>query len=158
VTPRVNAPENEGAVGIGLGSPLAYKSYPVWKAVPMGFRASYNTIINMYVGIRAAIGGQIPFEVSGPIGIYKATTEVAKTGLSETLTFSAFLSLNLFLVNLLPLPALDGGRLIFILLELVRGGRRIAPEKEGAVHAIGMLVLLAVMAVVTFYDYQRYFG
>ena len=68
------------------------------------------------------------------------------------------MSLNLFLVNLLPLPALDGGRLIFILLEWLRGGRRIAPEKEGVVHAIGMMVLLGLMAVVTFYDYIRYFG
>ena len=158
LTPRENAPANEGAVGIGLDLPLAYQSYPVWRAVPMGFQASYNTVRNMFLGIRAAIRGQIPFQVSGPIGIYKTTAEVAKNGLSQTLEFSAFLSLNLFLVNLLPLPALDGGRLIFILLEWVRRGRRIAPEKEGAVHAIGMLVLLGLMAVVTFYDYMRYFG
>jgi regulator of sigma E protease len=82
---------------------------------------------------------------------------VAKTGSSETLTFSAFLSLKLFLVNLLPLPALDGGADLY---PAGAGAWRATyrPEKEGAVHAIGMLVLLAVMAVVTFYDYQRYFG
>lgn len=158
LTPRENAPANEGAVGVGLDLPLEYRSYPVWQAVPMGAEASYNTVRNMFLSIRAAIRGEIAFQVSGPIGIYKTTAQVAETGISPLLEFSAFLSLNLFLVNLLPLPALDGGRLIFILLEVLRGGRRIAPEKEGAVHAMGMLVLLALMAVVTFYDYLRYFG
>ena len=79
-------------------------------------------------------------------------------GQSRLVEFTAFLSLNLFLVNLLPLPALDGGRVIFVLLEWVRGGRKIAPEKEGAVHAIGMLLLIGLMVAITVVDYMRYFG
>jgi regulator of sigma E protease len=55
----------------------------------------------------------------------------------------------------MPLPALDGGRLLFILIELLRGGRRIAPEKEALVHFAGMVVLLALMALITFFDVQR---
>jgi len=86
------------------------------------------------------------------------TAEVAASGLTRLLEFTAFLSVNLFLLNLLPLPALDGGRLVFVFLEWVRGGRRVPPEKEGMVHAIGMAMLLVLMAVVTFYDYLRYFG
>ena len=65
------------------------------------------------------------------------------------------LSLNLALLNLLPLPALDGGRLLFVLLEVVRGGRKIAPEKEGLVHLAGLVVLIGFMFVVGFFDVNR---
>jgi regulator of sigma E protease len=157
MTPRVNPPP-EGAIGVSLGPPLVRKQYPIWEAVPLGLRASWGTVRGMYLGIRAALRKEMPFQISGPIGIYQTTTEVAKTGVDRLIEFTAFLSLNLFLVNLLPLPALDGGRLIFIALEFVRRGRRIAPEKEGFVHALGMLVIIMVMLVVTFFDYQRYFG
>jgi len=58
----------------------------------------------------------------------------------------------------LPLPALDGGRLIFVLLEWIRGGRRIPPEKEGMVHAMGMAALLLMMVVVTYFDIVRFYG
>ena len=108
--------------------------------------------------MREAIRGTMAFEVSGPIGIYRTTVEAAKTGLARLLDFTAFLSINLFVLNLLPLPALDGGRLVFIFLEWVRGGKRVPPEKEGAVHAVGMLLLIAFMVVVTVFDYRRYFG
>jgi regulator of sigma E protease len=112
----------------------------------------------LFLGIQAAVRGQMPFQVTGPIGIYQTTVEIAQTGIERLLEFTAFLSLNLFLVNLLPLPALDGGRLIFVLLEWLRGGKRVPPEKEGVVHAIGMVLLIALMVVVTFADYLRYFG
>ena len=66
-----------------------------------------------------------------------------------------FLSLNLFLLNLLPIPALDGGRLVFVILEMLRGGRKVAPEREGMVHFIGLLVLLTLMFVIAFGDIMR---
>lgn len=159
VIPRVSPPENEGALGVALDLPLAKQSYSIWQAVPMGLRTTWNAVRAMYRTIVGAILGEQPgFQVTGPIGIYTMTREAAKTGLSRLFEFTAFLSLNLFLVNLLPLPALDGGRVIFVLLEWVRGGRKIAPEKEGAVHAIGMLLLIGLMVVVTVIDYMRYFG
>lgn len=158
VTPRVDPPPNEGALGVTVDLPLARVAYPVWRAIPLGFRATYYTIRGIFWSIRQAVAQRLPVAVSGPIGIYQMTTEVAATGLSRLLEFSAFLSVNLFLLNLLPLPALDGGRLVFVLLEWLRGGRRVPPEKEGMVHAIGMAVLLALMAVVTVFDYLRYFG
>ncbi|MEA3408185.1 MAG: RIP metalloprotease RseP [Chloroflexota bacterium] len=159
-TPRKNPPPNEGALGVALDLPLVRKRYPVWQAVPKGFFAIYNTIRSVFYTIRAAILGNlpIPFQVTGPIGIYQETAKVAKTGVDRLIEFTGFLSLNLFLVNLLPLPALDGGRLLFVMLERVRGGKKVPPEKEALVHAIGMAVLLAFMAVITYFDYQRYFG
>jgi len=158
VVPRVDPPPNEGALGITVDLPLERVSYPVWEAVPLGFRATYNTVRAMFWSIKQAITQQLPMEVTGPIGIYQMTAEVAASGLTPLLEFTAFLSVNLFLLNLLPLPALDGGRLVFVFLEWVRGGRRVPPEKEGLVHAIGMALLLVLMAVVTFRDYLRYFG
>jgi len=156
-TPRVNPPPNQGALGVSLDLPLERHTYPFWQAIPLGFRTAYNAIRGIFHGIRAAILKQMPLQISGPIGIYKMTKEVAKTGLEQLIEFTAFLSVNLFLVNLLPLPALDGGRLIFVLLEWLRRGRRVPPEKEGLVHAIGMAVLIALMILVTFLDLRRYF-
>ncbi len=158
VTPRLNPPPNEGALGVSLDLPLKNQSFPVWRAVPLGFQATYNTVRAIFLSIRAAIQRQMPLQVTGPIGMYTMTKEVAQTGVVRLLEFTAFLSINLFLFNLLPLPALDGGRLIFVILEWVRGGRKIRPEKEGLVHAIGMIILLLFMAVVTIMDYLRYFG
>lgn len=158
VIPRENPPPNQGAVGVSLGDPWMRKAYPLWEAIPRGFMAAYNSVRGMFYMIYAAIRGSLPLQVSGPIGIYRETAQVAKSGLDQLIEFTAFLSINLFLVNLLPLPALDGGRLIFVLLETVRGGRRIPPEREGLVHAIGFVVLVALMIVVTFMDYMRYYG
>jgi len=158
-TPRVNPPENEGALGVALDLPLANRSYPVWQAIPMGIRTTFRTIVAMYETVVGAIlGQQAAPQVTGPIGIYSMTKEAAQSGLSRLLEFTGLLSLNLFLVNLLPLPALDGGRVIFVVLEWLRGGRKIAPEKEGAVHAIGMLLLIGVMVAITVIDYMRFFG
>jgi len=158
VVPRIDPPAGEGAVGVALDLPLARQSYPLWEAVPRGVRATWGTLRGIFWGIGAAIRRELPVQITGVIGIYNMTTKVAKTGLSQLLEFTAWLSLNLFLVNLLPLPALDGGRLIFVLLEWVRGGRKIPPEKQGLVHAVGMIVLLCLMAVLTVVDYVRYFG
>ncbi len=92
----------------------------------------------------------------GFVGIYQATGEVAQRGGAVALVqFLGLLSLNLAIVNLLPFPALDGGRLVFVLLEWVRGGRKIDPHKEGLVHLVGIAVLLGVMILITFSDVQR---
>lgn len=158
VTPRLNPPANEGALGVALDLPLQKRSYPIWQAVPMGIRSTYYAVRTIFVSIRAAIRKQLPFQVTGIVGIYSMTTEVAKSGLERLIEFTAWLSLNLALFNLLPLPALDGGRLIFVLLEWLRRGRRVAPEKEGLVHAVGMVVLIGLMVVVSVFDYIRFFG
>jgi len=158
VMPRVEPPPNEGPLGVSLDLPLAKQSYPVWQAVPMGIRATGSGIRAILSGIRAIIRKQMPLEVSGPVGIYRTTAEVAKSGLSQLVEFTAFLSLNLLLINMLPLPALDGGRLIFVILEWVRGGRKVPPKREALVHLVGMVIILSLMAVVTYFDIVRLFA
>ncbi len=158
MTPRVSPPPNEGALGIALDLPLVKKTYPVWEAVPLGFRATYNAVASLFQWFEAAFRKQVPVQLSGIVGIYGMTREVAKTGLVRLIEFTAFLSINLAIFQLFPLPALDGGHLIFVFLEWVRGGRKVPPEKEGLVHAVGMVILLGLMVVVSIFDYMRYFG
>ena len=106
----------------------------------------------------ALAGGAQGPGVTGPVGIGQLTGEVAQLGgINGLLNLTALLGISLFMINLLPLPALDGGRLLFIFIELLRGGRRIAPEKEGMVHVAGMVVLLALMAIITVFDVARLF-
>ena len=97
--------------------------------------------------------------MTGPVGIGQLTGEVAQeSGLNGLLRLMALLGISLFMINLLPLPALDGGRLLFVFIELLRGGRRVAPEREALVHAAGMIVLLTFLVIISFFDIQRIFS
>jgi regulator of sigma E protease len=94
--------------------------------------------------------------LAGPVGIGRLTGEVARTqGLMKYLELTALISVNLALFNLLPIPALDGSRIVFALIEWVRRGKRVPPEKEAMVHAIGTIALLGLMLVVTFSDVRN---
>ncbi|CAJ1002471.1 RIP metalloprotease RseP [Brevibacillus aydinogluensis] len=95
-------------------------------------------------------------DLSGPVGIFKMTGEFAQQGLAVLLKWAAVLSINLGLFNLLPLPALDGGRLAFLLVEALRG-RPVDPHKEGMVHFLGFAFLMLLILVVTWNDLQRLF-
>lgn len=92
----------------------------------------------------------------GPIGIYQFTGEVAERGGPLGLLYLlALLSLNLAVVNLLPFPALDGGHLVFIALEIMRGGKKLDPQKEGLVHLVGLAILLGLMVIISYFDVLR---
>ena len=105
--------------------------------------------------ILSLFSGATSMEVAGPVGIAQMTGEVAKAGISPLLEFAAFLSINLAIINMFPLPALDGGRIVFVLLEWVRRGKRISPKTEALVHHIGFVMLIAVMVAVTYHDIIR---
>ncbi len=97
-------------------------------------------------------------EMSGPVGIVTAVNTAAKSeyGLMNVLNLIALVTINLGIFNLLPLPALDGGRILFVLIEFVRG-KPIPPEKEGIVHAIGMIALLAFALFISYHDILKLF-
>jgi regulator of sigma E protease len=98
--------------------------------------------------------GQVPQDVSGPVGIFAVTTEAAKTGILTLVNFIGILSVNLAILNVLPFPALDGGRLLFIGIEAVTR-KKVSPKVEGAIHNIGMIILLALLLVITIGDVRR---
>ncbi|MCY8572323.1 RIP metalloprotease RseP [Bacillus haynesii] len=103
------------------------------------------------------VTGQFSIDMlAGPVGIYDMTDQVAKTGVINLLKLAAFLSINLGIVNLLPIPALDGGRLLFLFIEAIRG-KPINREKEAFVVFIGVAFLMLLMLVVTWNDIQRLF-
>jgi regulator of sigma E protease len=97
-------------------------------------------------------------QTAGPVGMAQLTHELVEQSTLPTwytlATLSILLSLNLAFLNLLPIPALDGARLLFVLIELIRG-RRIAPEKEGLVHLVGFAMLIGLMFVIAFNDIRR---
>ncbi|WP_226034913.1 RIP metalloprotease RseP [Aquibacillus saliphilus] len=129
----------------------------VIKAVPYSIEQTYMWSKLILVNLGKLVTGQFSIDMlSGPVGIYDATDQVVQTGFMNFLSWTAALSVNLGIINLLPLPALDGGRLLFVGLEGVRG-KPIDPQKEGIVHFIGFALLMLLMLVVTWNDIQRLF-
>ena len=159
VVPRFNPPTGQGATGIEIAMLNSYPttvSYPIWEAVPRGIDRAWEILIITKNDLSSMIAKQVAPPVAGPIGIYQMTGEVARTGgLARLIEFAGLLSLNLAIVNLLPIPMLDGGRIVFVLIEAVRGGRRIAPEKESLVHLAGLVMLLTLIVVISYQDIMR---
>lgn len=111
----------------------------------------------VFISLGMLISGQAGVsELSGPVGVVSAMNTVAQSGLFNFLFFAAFLAVNIGLMNLLPLPALDGGRIFFVLIEVIF--RRPVPrEKEGWVHFAGFILLLMLMVYATFNDIIKIF-
>ena len=153
--PRANPPAGEGATGVALGYATITKYYPIWEAVPKGVVRYWDFLVLYKNGIVETVKGTIPFEVSGPVGIAQATGEVARMGWTPLLQFAALISINLGVVNLLPLPALDGGRNIFVLIEWLRRGKRVSTKVQQIVHGVGFMLLLSLIVLVSFKDILR---
>ena len=155
LVPRSVHVEGQGAMGVAIGDPLEKTAYPLWQAMGLGLQRAAWTVVSIIGGLVAIVRGRMPADLAGPIGIAQMTAQVAKSGLVQLIEWTAFLSVNLFIVNLLPVPALDGGRLVFVGLEIVRGGRRVDPRKEGLVHFVGIVLLLALFLVISYFDLVR---
>ena len=156
--PRWKPPEGQGAIGIALNilNPTVVSRHePFWKAIPMGASECIETFVLFKNEILKWFIGATTPQVTGPVGIAQLTGEVAKAGISPLLEFAGFISINLAIINILPLPALDGGRMVFVLLEWVRRGKRVSPKTEGLVHLIGFAMLMALIVVVTQQDIIR---
>ncbi len=155
ITPRVNPPEGQGALGIQSKALTTRKSEPIWRAVPLGLKQTIDTIVLFKDAIFSLFTGNSQLQFTGPVGIAQLTGEAAQAGFSILLLFAGFLSLNLAIINLLPLPALDGGRIVFVIIEWLRGGKRISPRVEGMVHLIGFILLIGLALIVTYQDILR---
>ncbi len=148
--------EREGKqIGVIGVYPPVEKS-PV-KVLTHGVTETYFWTKQIIVMLGQLITGQFSIDMlSGPVGIYVSTEEVAKSGFFYLMKWAAVLSINLGIMNLLPIPALDGGRLMFFAVEAVRG-KPVDRQKEGMVHFIGFALLMLLMLVVTWNDIQRFF-
>ena len=157
--PRWRPPEGEGAAGILLrldNATVESRSYPFWEAVPKAVGQIGDVLSLTWRAISQWIFGDAPAPFSGPVGIVSGSKEVVDVGGAVALfPLAALLSVSLSIFNILPIPALDGGRLLFVIIEWVRGGKRIPPEKEGLVHMIGFALLIAMVLVVSYNDIAR---
>jgi regulator of sigma E protease len=117
--------------------------------------SSFQRFGMIIASILQVITGKAPLDVAGPVGIVFVIGEVAQTGLINLMLLTALISISLGIMNLLPIPALDGGRLFFLLVEAIRG-KRIEPEKEGLVHFIGFALLILLVLFITYKDLIRW--
>jgi regulator of sigma E protease len=159
VTPVVLAETGRPGVGLGLVS-TGYVAYPWYLAPGAALRATIALTGSIFATFGSILGNLFSgqpagVELAGPVGIAFVTADVARLGLLHLLQFAAILSVNLAVLNILPIPALDGGRLLFLLIEKIRG-RAANRSVEGAVHAIGFFVLIGLVLVVTYGDIMRF--
>ncbi len=161
---REKVPEGEGAMGVVVSNTEMQKIkwYEFYKGIGAGFKEAYywGKIIGggVYQMVAGLFTGQVPKDVTGPIGMYKATSSIRNNqGFLAMVHFFGVVSVNLAVVNVLPFPALDGGRIVFVLYELIT--RKRANEKfEVVVNNIGMMVLLGLILLVTIGDIVRLFA
>ena len=160
IVPRVDPPEGEGALGVVLQE-VGLERVVWWKTPAAGAERTWNmlTAILAQFGIilkRLVTEGTTGGVLTGPVGIAIYTNEATSLGLSYVLDFAALISLNLAIINILPFPALDGGRILFVMLELVFR-RRVPAKIEQATHMTGFVLLIALLIFITFKDLGRFF-
>lgn len=161
ITPRKKYPSNQGPMGIAISN-LEEKKYPLFKAPYYALKETVNLSLIIFKAIylmvkEIILKGAFPKDVAGPIGVAQLTGQAVQFGYMAVFWLTAFLSLNLAIFNILPFPALDGGRLLFIFAEVVFG-KKIAPKVEQIVNTAGMAILFAFVILVTINDLNRIFN
>lgn len=159
IVPRADPPPGEGPMGVAVRSPVEVRSLPLGEAVMSGITSTAVFVVGTLMLPVLLLRGLVPAEMArpiGPVGIAQLAGGAVEFSVATGMAFPilqlmAILSAALAVTNLLPLPALDGGRLLFILIESIRG-RRIDPAKEGIVHLIGMALLVTLMILITYQD------
>ena len=160
IVPRVNPPEGQGALGVSLAL-TGVVSYPwyeaVWRGVYDAVILTINTIIGYFVLFKTLLlKGKLVADVSGPIGIAAITGQAARMGINYLMQFTAMISVNLAVLNIIPFPALDGGRALLIIIEKLKGSP-VNKKAEQLVNTVGFAFLIALMVYVTAKDIIRFF-
>jgi regulator of sigma E protease len=158
-TPRWAPPSGQGPTGIKIAAQYPFTetvSMNFFEATKEGAVSSLDTFILFRNEIISWFKGTSQPELAGPVGIADITGQVAREGgLSSLLTLTAILSINLGILNLLPLPMLDGGRIFLLLIEIIRRGKKINPEKEALFHLIGFFLFMFLAILITINDLIR---
>jgi len=171
-TPRWNPPEGEGALGISISvekSEIIQVENGIIKSINNSYESVAQLISLSINSIKAIFNKSTNPQFSGPVavgpvGISQITGSVASSDLTLNSKIKVYaelisiLSLSLGVINLLPIPALDGGRILFVLIEILRGGRKVPPDKERIVHSLGFMVMIFLLILVTFQDISRIFN
>lgn len=152
MTPVYN--KEAGRALIGISPKLEKESLGFFGSIKEGFIYTKNIIMSMINGLYKIVSGNAPADVSGPIGVAQMAGQVAEKGLLPLMNFVAFLSINLGVINLLPLPALDGGHFVLLILEALRG-KPLGSKAMTNIQMIGVAMILALTVFSTFKDITR---
>jgi len=135
---------------------IVKRSQPIWEAIPNSFVNTWEMLVLVKQALGGAFGEGSSPEFSGPIGIAQITGEITReNGWVGWLGVGILLSINLAILNILPIPMLDGGRIFFVVLEWARRGKKIPPHREGMVHLIGFAILMGGIVLVSVNDIGR---
>lgn len=153
VTPQYDPNYKVGQIGIRQN--IIWQKQNFFDAVKLGLDRAFGFAQLILHGIFGMATGTVPpKDIAGPVGITQMIGEAAKGGLGYLLSFTAILGINLALVNLLPIPALDGSRLLFLIIEGIRG-KALDPKKENFIHLIGFALLIVLIIIITYNDLVR---
>jgi regulator of sigma E protease len=159
VIPRDHPPPGQGPTGVSIqlvNDRVERRSDPPWVAMPRAFAETGQMLVALKREVSSWITRDRAPQFIGPVGLVQVTGEFTQQGgLRGWLLLTILLSINLAIFNILPIPMLDGGRLVFVVLEWLRRGKRVPPQKEGLVHLIGLVVLVVLILVITANDINR---
>lgn len=158
--PRVSPPAGEGYLGIAMARVGVVRS-PAWRAPWDGLKTTASAAVAVVQALSRAVidfvsEGRVSADVAGPVGIFVFADETRRLGVIYLLELAGVLSVNLALLNILPIPALDGGRILFLFIERVRGVK-VNQRLEQLIHTIGFVILIMLMAAITYRDIVRVF-
>lgn len=161
LVPRTDPPQGEGALGVAVSSaelvhpPLWQRPFvSLWTGSTEAVFWVRTTVGAVAQMVSQLVQGKAPEGIAGPIGIFQITSHAARAGILSLISFVGILSINLAILNILPIPALDGGRLLFVIVEAIFG-RRVLPTFERYAHTVGMIILLILILLVTMQDITR---
>ncbi|NIT04455.1 RIP metalloprotease RseP [Candidatus Saccharibacteria bacterium] len=158
VAPRIDPLPGEGSLGVVVSS-VAHEKVPWWKTPFSSFYYTARYLSGMVEGFWKALSNAFrgePTVIGGPVAIFALSQAAASGGVDVFLQFMALLSLNLVVVNLIPIPALDGGRILFIALEALRG-KKLSPRVERAFNSLGFAFLLFLIVLLSIRDIRTFF-
>ena len=156
VQPKKKKVDGETTYQYGIGMEQEVE-HGIFSAIRWTFKKTGSIFKQMGVTVYYLFTGGIGLsQLSGPVGIFSIVGDQASTGIMNILYLVAFLSINVGFINLLPLPAFDGGHILFIIIEKIKGSP-VKPETENMIHTIGLFLLMLLMVVITFNDILRLF-
>jgi len=159
ITPQIIKETNKGGIGIAIAE-TGIVRYPWYLAIGQGIKTTliltWVIIVAFYELIKGLIMGQgVSVDLAGPVGIAALTGQMARMGVVYIMQFTALLSINLAIINFFPFPALDGGRILFLMIEKIKGSP-VRREIEAAIHNLGFALLMLLVLVVTFRDVAKF--
>lgn len=143
-----------GKALVGISPQVEHKDFGIFESLQMGFKYTYYIMVMMLDGLYKIVTGAAPADVTGPIGIAKIAGEAAESGWMPLLNLVGLLSINLGIINLLPLPALDGGHFVLLILEALRG-KPLGERATTMIQSIGVGLILTLTVWAIFSDISR---